>query len=678
MNKVELLRLTLKNFKGLKELAVDFGNVTTISGENGTGKTTVFDAFTWCLFGKDSAGRTDSGRGSFTIKTVDATGRPIEKLEHTVTAVLSLNGSEVELTRSLVEDWVKPRGKAEVELKGNTTHYYVNGVEVKAGQYQAKVTELIDEQLFKLITSPAYFPSLDWQAQRNILMTIAGGVTFEEVAAGREDFIAIVAKLSGKDMAAYKAEIAYRKGVVKKEQDKCPVEINAITSVTPQAPDYAALETEKATLSAKLEDVEKQIIDIAETTRKNYQQAQERQRKINELKTQQNEVVFAARQKKQSQGYEANAHRNELIVKLSAKQRESDNYDTIEAREKADLERRIKENNEKIAGLQQQRTAKLTEWENRNAEEYRASSEGLICPIYRTLCSDASVLKTDAEAKTKAKAAFEQAKEAELTRITSEGKAINAQIKDAEKYGAELTQQLTQHNDTAKQKKQEYANEIAKLSAELERTPEVIISTDVNPADLPEWQALEAQITAIPAPTEDGTAANTSELIAKKNDLNTQINSINAKLNLRVVIENNEKKVAEIKARERELAQQLADLEKEEFTADALNKARMDEVERRVNGLFQNVRFRMYERQLNGGEVPTCVASVNGVKYSDLNTAGKINAGLDIINTLGLYHGISAPVFIDNSESVNNLFPITSQLIKLRVSTDKELSINQL
>ena len=357
---------------------------------------------------------------------------------------------------------------------------------------------------------------------------------------------------------------------------------------------------------------------------------------------------------------------------------ESDNYDTIEAREKADLERRIKENNEKIAGLQQQRTAKLTEWENKNAEEYRASSEGLICPIYRTLCSDASVLKTDAEAKTKAKAAFEQAKEAELTRITSEGKAINAQIKDAEKYGAELTQQLTQHNDTAKQKKQEYANEIAKLSAELERTPEVIISTDVNPADLPEWQALEAQITAIPAPTEDGAAANTSELIAKKNDLNTQINSINAKLNLRVVIENNEKKVAEIKARERELAQQLADLEKEEFTADALNKARMDEVERRVNGLFQNVRFRMYERQLNGGEVPTCVASVNGVKYSDLNTAGKINAGLDIINTLGLYHGISAPVFIDNSESVNNLFPITSQLIKLRVSTDKELSINQL
>lgn len=676
MNKVELLRLTLKNFKGLKELAVDFGKVTTISGENGTGKTTLFDAFTWCLFGKDSAGRTDSGRGSFTIKTVDAEGRVIEKLEHTVSAVLSLNGTEVELTRSLVEDWVKPRGKAEVELKGNTTHYYVNGVEVKAGQYQSKVTALVDEQLFKLITSPAYFPSLEWKEQRDILMTISGGVTFAEVAAGREDFLEIVAKLSGKDMATYKAEIAYRKKAMKEELEKCPIEINAITSVTPQALDYAALEAEKATLSAELEGIEAQIIDIAETTRKNYQQAQERQRKVNELRAQQNNVVFAAKQEKQRQGYEANARRNELIAELDVKKREAESYDLIAGREKADIERRIRENAEKIEGLQHQRTAKLTEWENKNAEEYRASSEGLVCPIYRTLCSDASVLKTDAEAKAKAKAAFSKAKEEALTRITTEGQAFNAQIKEAQAYGSELNQQLTQHNEAAAQKKAEYATEIAELTAELERTPAVTITTEVNPADLPEWQALEAQIAAIPVAAE-GAAANTSELTAKKNELSGQFNEINAKLNLRVVIENNEKKKAEISAREKELAQQLADLEKEEFTADELNKACMDEIERRVNGLFQTVRFRMYERQLNGGEVSTCVALLNGVKYSDLNTAGKINAGLDIINTLCLYHGVSAPVFIDNAESVNNLFPIAYQLVKLRVSTDKELSINQ-
>ena len=130
--KVTLKELTLKNFKGIRDLAVKFGEVTTIAGANATGKSTVFDAFTWVLFGKDSNDRTDSGKGAFTVKTVGPDGNPILKLEHSVTAVLDVNGEEVALTRTLTEDWVKPRGKTEVELKGNTTHYFCNGVEIKA------------------------------------------------------------------------------------------------------------------------------------------------------------------------------------------------------------------------------------------------------------------------------------------------------------------------------------------------------------------------------------------------------------------------------------------------------------------------------------------------------------------------------------------------------------------
>ena len=190
--KVTLKELTLRNFKGIRDLAVKFGEVTTIAGANATGKSTVFDAFTWVLFGKDSNDRTDSGKGAFTVKTVGPDGNPILKLEHSVTAVLDVNGEEVALTRTLTEDWVKPRGKAEVELKGNTTHYFCNGVEIKAGAFQEKVAAITEEQLFKLITNPAYFPSLDWKTQREILLRIAGGVTYEEVAAGRADFAAIL------------------------------------------------------------------------------------------------------------------------------------------------------------------------------------------------------------------------------------------------------------------------------------------------------------------------------------------------------------------------------------------------------------------------------------------------------------------------------------------------------
>ena len=100
---------------------------------------------------------------------------------------------------------------------------------------------------------------------RNIA-THCRGVTYEEVAAGRADFAAILSQLSGKDLAEFKQEIAYRKSRIKEGLEKCPIEINAIDSVTPEAPDYEALEAEKVRLSAELEEVEAAITDVAGKT----------------------------------------------------------------------------------------------------------------------------------------------------------------------------------------------------------------------------------------------------------------------------------------------------------------------------------------------------------------------------------------------------------------------------
>ena len=140
MNKdVKLKEMLLKNFKGIRELKVEFGEKeTTISGANATGKSTVFDAFTWCLFGKDSSDRTDSGRGAFTVKTVDSTGNPIEKLKHEVKVSLEVNGQAIKLGRVLTENWVKPNGQTELVLKGHNTQYLFDRNEIKAGAFQQK------------------------------------------------------------------------------------------------------------------------------------------------------------------------------------------------------------------------------------------------------------------------------------------------------------------------------------------------------------------------------------------------------------------------------------------------------------------------------------------------------------------------------------------------------------
>jgi uncharacterized protein YhaN len=57
MKQIILKSLKLVYFKGQKNLEVNFNpDITDISGANETGKTTLFDSFTWLLFGKDSTG----------------------------------------------------------------------------------------------------------------------------------------------------------------------------------------------------------------------------------------------------------------------------------------------------------------------------------------------------------------------------------------------------------------------------------------------------------------------------------------------------------------------------------------------------------------------------------------------------------------------------------------------
>lgn len=677
MNKdVKLLSMTLRNFKGIKDLTVEFGEVTDICGANATGKSTINDAFTWLLFGKDAQGNSDT---KFSIKTVGPDGKPYEKLEHEVTAVLDVNGERIELRRALVEDWVKPRGSAEVTLKGNHTEYFCNGVEVKAGAYKEKVDSLVEEQLFKLITNPFYFAGLDWNTQRDILLRIAGGVTYEEVAANRADFTAILTQLSGKDVVAFKQEIAYRKKKIQEGLDKIPVEINAISSVTPEAPDYEALENEKARLTSELEEVDTTISDIAKANRLHYESVQGKRKDINDRRTKQQDILFAAKQAAQKAVFEKNAKGNTARNNYDSTKRELNSYTTTSEGELNNIRRSIANNNTAIENLRVKVDAKRDEWYKKNEDTYTASSEGLTCPIYKTLCSDASVLKLNTEAIAKAKRAFEEAKEKDLERISKEGSELNGQIEALEKRAVELTKELEDRTAEIEAKKAEYNNALGVLAKEIEENPVIDASTvsDIKAENLPEWKALEDQISQISETIKELPAADNSELTAKKASLTKDLDEVKRKLSLRSIIENNQKKIAELSDREKDLAQQKADLEKQEFTIDELNKARMDEVERRVNQKFQLVRFRMFEPQLNGGEKPDCVAMVNGVKFTDLNNAGKINAGLDIINTLCLFHEISAPIFVDNAEGVNQLFPVSSQLVKLIVTTDKELQITK-
>jgi DNA repair exonuclease SbcCD ATPase subunit len=281
MKTIKLQSISLLNFKGIKTLNIDAnGNNVDIFGANGTGKTTIADAFTWLLFGKDTTDRKD-----FEVKTLDQTGRVIPMIEHEVSAVLLVENETLTLKRVLRENWVKKRGNEEREFSGNVTELYWNDVPMSVTEFTKKVNDVLNEQVFKMITSPTYFNSIKWQDRRNLLIDIFGEVSNEDVARGNSAFEKLLAKLTqGKTLEDYKAQISASIKKAKEDIKAIPSRIDEVFRGKPEAQDFEALESQKSNLEKQLEKVDSEIAD----TNKAFDSKLEAQRglklKVNNLK----------------------------------------------------------------------------------------------------------------------------------------------------------------------------------------------------------------------------------------------------------------------------------------------------------------------------------------------------------------------------------------------------------
>ncbi|MRY42828.1 AAA family ATPase, partial [Parabacteroides distasonis] len=255
--KIKLLSLELKNFKGTKEQLINFGNATLIDGDNGTGKTTIEDAFFWLLFGKDS-----TDRKVFEVQPLDENNDIVHHLDTVVTGTLEIDGTVKVFKRTLKEKWQKKRGQAEQELTGNTTEYEIDDIPVKQKDYLSQISEIMDENNFKLLTNPLYFPNMDWKKQREILFEIIGDLSEESVINYNSKLKPLAELLSGKSIEEFNERI---KATIKKLKDKVkdiPARIDENNSMICEE-DFAALESEKEGIQAEINKIDEQIADLS-------------------------------------------------------------------------------------------------------------------------------------------------------------------------------------------------------------------------------------------------------------------------------------------------------------------------------------------------------------------------------------------------------------------------------
>lgn len=659
MKTIKLHSITLINWRGEKKRTTTFNldAPTYILGGNGLGKSRHFDAFCWLLFGKDSHDRKD-----FELRTYDEHHQPLHHCECSVEAVISVDGNEHTIKREYKEQWMKPRGQVEEVFKGNITECTWDGVPVKVSDFQKRIAEnIIDETVFKMITNPHYFAEkMKWQLQRETLLQMAGAKTDEEIAADNADFKALLDHLNGKSLSDFRKELAAEKKRLKAEKDDIEPRIDQTQKLMPEAEDWDALQHEKDNAQQQLKDVQAQLDNSADRDKAQLDKVRQLNKRISDIKTKQDELCREYRLAKEEDANKQNEARRNIEQKCKeiATSRSENNIDIAHAKERMDYLHREIDN--LVPQLEQLRK----DWYKISAMQYDGSD---ICPHCGQRLPDSMIAD--------AKSSFEDHRKKLLQQNSERGKSLSSQQKSFMTELNEKSKTLKELQD----KDVEYDKQLKDLYDQLAKHP-TVKPAEFTGEDVPGWtdmekdiQKLEKEVEALSTPQDENAAK--TVLIQKRDNLQKSINDLQARLMKRSQIDNGNAEITKLQARGKELAQLIADIEQREYTAAQFSKKRIEDCETRINSMFQLVRFQLFDYTQDGNEFETCMPIVNGVPYAVANTASQLNAGLDIINTLCRFNNVSAPIFCDGAESVNSYIPTNSQMIFLRVTTDKQLVI---
>ena len=642
MKDIKIKRLSLENFKCHQHLVLELngGNVA-IYGDNATGKTSVYDALTWLLFGKDSQG---NGEKNIEIKPLDASGEVRDHLAVTsVEAVLLVDGAEVTMKRTYSEVWTTKRGNSEATYDGNTSEYYVDGVPVKKFAFAEKVNDIVDEETFRLLTSVSYFANgISWQDRRAVLFKVAGVMDDAQIMATDARFQPLMEGMGRLSLEDYKKKLmAERKGFVGAKTE-IPARLSELqkTIEDVQGLDFAGAKAEIDRLTAQKSGIEAQILAIEHDNAVEAKRLEIREATIAQMQLDgENRAYRKSQEANAADASEMQQKANVLRLQLASKNR------------------LIANDTAYINTLNRDIDASRERWVTVNKEAFTGGS----CPT----CGQALPAKQLQAAQD----AFEAHKKTRLAEIERAASA-NKQAKEA-----------------AEDRILHLQEEAVELEREIDNLEMGIAMVEANKVEIVDMEgyaerrrAIEEHIHSLNGELAD-MMANSS---AVRGDLQKQVAELNGQIKGLMEITSRESlldysrcRMEELRADAQNAAKCLEAIENVLFLIDEYARYKTQFVENSINGMFRIARFRLFREQANGGVEDRCDVVYDGVPYINLNNGAKINVGIDIINTLSRAYGVTVPLFVDNAESVTALEKSVNQIIRLVVSEhDKELRIN--
>ena len=634
---IRITRIQLRNFKGVKSLDVVPGNRTAIYGRNATGKTTIFDGFLWCLFGKDS-----QNSAAFEIKSLDAKGNPAHNQEHSVIVELDVDGRPVTLKKIYAEKYTKKRGSAAAEFTGHTTEYFIDGVPLKEKEYAERVGGIVDEKVFRLLTDPRYFNEvMRWQDRRALLMEVCGDVEIADVVAVDASLAGLSDILNGHNIDDFRKMIASQRKEINDQLQKIPVRIDeAKLSMSEAVPWIDEIPGKLESLNKQRAAIESEIADL-----RNGGAVSAKRIALQEVETEIRAAKNAFEDNKAARIAPLNKRLDELQDSMSATRRKV-----------RDLEDELASKKNTVASLERLLDNLRNEWSRVDAMPNIAKDH---CPTCGQALPSEEVQKAIENAN--------RAKATELARIDASGKERKAEMQDATARISEIEHELAEikatNTDNTREAVEDLRSQIALIRDEQPITPGGLIEKK---------NSIIAEIDDI-AQSEQGAI---NEVRGRMEKVITEIRELEAEAHKAATNTRAEQRIAELEIQEKDLSAKFEELEGQLFLCENFIRRKVEILDERINSKFSMVRFKLFADQINGGLQEVCETTLGGVPYNSINNAGRIQAGMDIIKTLQAHYGVTAPIWIDNRESIVDLPEMAGQVISLVVSgQDKALRI---
>lgn len=624
---LKIKNMTISNFKGVSQYSLTFGELTVITGANGTGKTTIADAWYWLMAGKDS------------VLTDNPNVVPIGVTEAnpTVYAECDIDGKPVSIRK--VQTYKNKDGK-----ETTSNQYFVNEVPMTERDYKAKLESYgIDFDKMLVLSHPDYLlrdtSKKGREYVRNeILFPMSQKATDKEIA-DINKLMDLVSQLNDYDL-----------GEIEKMQKATLARINKEIGKDNAVANARIDELTRSKKGLSVQAVKKQIDELQAKINNNQQAQKDTAEKISKLQEGILQMKFDRNALVSAQIDEIGAKRYNLFRSLSELR------ETVKKANNA-----VSDNNLHIQVKQSTITAAESRIKYLEKEIEKVKADNKIMD-----CCPTCGQKLPKERLEEIKKEFEDGKEFEINRFTDE---ITEQKEICETKKSEIAI-LYADNDSASKIAHKFEQEIKDLEAQLEEL---------------ETCAPELPTQAIYLDNKISEANHEIEVLQDNNLKEVERNLLGQMATLQnehakaFQDEMIDKRIADIRDEIKQAEINRAKAEKLIYQIEQLNKAKNSMLEQSINDHFSIVKWKLFKTLKNGNVEDACTPIVDGYEFGTSTNKGReILAKIDIINSLSTYYNQIFPVFLDNAENLSAQtearLNLVGQLVEFKVTDTERLN----